>query len=123
MKIILQLIFVFLFAEFASAQTSMPVNINKAKLSWSWAADAGGGTPDGFKVKCGNTTGNYTRITTITNPAARTVDVKDAITGSGQWFCTVTAFNQFDESAGANEVSFFAGAGPSAPTNFVIQAQ
>lgn len=109
-------------ASTAYAQTSVSVNINKAKLAWQWTQGSGGAA-DGFNVKCGNTPGNYTRITAINNPAARSVDVKDAITGSGQWFCTVTAFNQFDESAGASEVNFFAGAGPSAPTNLIIQAQ
>lgn len=113
---------VYLVADVVHAQTSVSVNINKAKLSWQWTQGTGG-VADGFNIKCGNTTGNYTKITTINNPTARTADVKDAITGSGQWFCIVTAFNQFDESAGASEVSFFAGDGPSAPTNLTIQAQ
>jgi len=115
-------LFVLTLASSANAQTSISVNLAKAKLSWAWTQGTGGAA-DGFRVKCGNTTGNYTRITTITNPAARLADVKDIITGSGQWFCIVTAFNQFDESPGTNEVSFFAGAGPSAPTNLIIQAQ
>lgn len=104
------------------AQTVIAVDLNKAKLSWDWTQGAGGMVEE-FRVKCGNTSGNYTRVTSLANPAAREVAVRDAIAGSGNWFCVVTAANQFGESGVSNEVPFVAGAAPSSPTNTRVTAQ
>jgi len=83
----------------AQAQTTIAVDLNRAKLTWQWAQ---GAAPDDgmaaeFRMKCGPTAGNYTKVTTISNPVTREIAVKDAITGSGNWFCVVTAANQFGD--------------------------
>ena len=105
----------------AQAQTSVAVDINKAKLMWDWTQGTGG-VPAEFLVKCGTTSQNYTRITSVA-PTLRELSVSSAITGSGNWFCTVSAANQFGESANGNEVPFVAGAVPSSPTNMRVTAQ
>lgn len=103
------------------AQTTVAVDINNAKLAWDWSQGTGG-PPDEFRVKCGSSTGNYSRVTSV-GPTARELSVKAAITGSGNWFCAVSAANQFGESANSNEVNFAAGASPSSPTGLRVSAQ
>lgn len=109
-----------LLAANAPAQTSISVDINKAKLQWDWAQGSGG-IPDNFLVKCGQSTGNYTRITQVLYPST-SVNISSVITGQGNWFCAVSAFNQFGESGLSNEVPFVAGAVPSPPSNARVTA-
>lgn len=108
----------------AHAQTSVSVDINKAKLAWTWAQGTGG-PADGFNVKCGTASKTYSK-TTVVGPAVRDIAVNSAITGLGTWFCVVTAFNgtgtSMLESGPTNEVSFLAGAIPVNPTSLTIQA-
>ena len=106
----------------AGAQTLTAVDINKAILSWTWVADGNGGIPDTFRMKCGNQTGVYTKITDVAYPT-NSMPVKSAISGSGNWFCVVTASNQFGESGPSNELPFVAGAIPSSPTSLTVLAQ
>ena len=118
--------FALLFGLAASTSAQViAVDMNKAKLMWDWTQGAApnDGTPDEFRVKCGGVSGTYTKITVVVGSAVRELPVKSAITGSGDWFCVVTAANQFGESGPTNEVPFVAGVGPSSPTNLVIQAQ
>jgi len=100
---------------------SVSVDINRAKLSWTWAQGTGGLASE-FRVKCGQTSGAYTNTTVVPYPTL-TINVKDAITGNGNWFCAVTAANSFGESGASNEVPFVAGAAPSNSPVLSIQAQ
>ena len=111
----------FAFCKTVDAQTSISVDINKASLEWVFNQGAGG-VADKFNVKCGPSTGQYTKTTERPN-TARTIPIKDAITGIGSWFCTVSAANTFGESPNSNEVSFTAGTVPVPPTNLTIKAQ
>lgn len=122
MRSILIILAVLMISVTAQAQTTISVDINKAKLAWDWTQGTGG-IPTEFRVKCGAATGNYSRVTTLADPAARGANIRDVITGSGNWFCAVTAANAFGESVPSNEVNFSAGAAPSAPTNARVSAQ
>ena len=102
---------------------SIAVDINRAKLAWTWTPDATSGTPSEFRMKCGATSGNYTKVTVVADSNAREMAVKDAITGNGNWFCAVSAANQFGESGLSNEVPFVAGAAPSGGLKLTVQAQ
>ena len=109
-----------LLAGDAAAQTSISVDISKARLQWDWAQGTGG-LPDNFLVKCGQSSGSYSKTTPVAYPTT-TIPVAQAITGQGNWFCTVSAINQFGESANANEVPFVAGAVPLPPSNARVTA-
>jgi hypothetical protein len=107
----------------SEAQTAIAVDINRAKLSWDWVQVAPTDSiPDDFVVKCGQSTGNYTKLTPVVFPTKQ-VAVKDAIAGNGSWFCVVTARNQFGESLPSNEVNFTAGNIPGSATNLTVSAQ
>ena len=80
------------------AQTTIAVDINKAKLTWQWAQGTGSAA-DGYNVKCGPTSGAYTKVTIVTPSTAKEVPVLSAITGPGVYFCAVSAFNIFGDSA------------------------
>ncbi len=97
------------------------VNIDKAALYWTW--DGTTDFPTEFRCKCGNSPGNYTKITVIADPAARQCPVKTAIGSSGDWFCVVTAANLYGESGPTNEVFFSAGSPPINPKNAGIKTQ
>jgi hypothetical protein len=109
-------------AALSYAQTTVAVDISKAKLAWSWSQGSGSAATQ-FIVKCGTTTGVYTKITSLTDVTARSVPISTAIAGPGTWFCVVTAANQFGESAPTNEVSFNAGSIPVSATSLTVQAQ
>src|SRR5262245_48522437 len=119
MKILITLL-VCLFAASAFAQT-VHVDLNKASLAWDWVKGTGDDAT-GFKTKCGLSAGTYTIIKSW-GPTIRQVNLKDAITTPGKWFCVVTAFNDFGESGPSNEISFNAGAVPVAPSDLKVQAQ
>ena len=104
------------------AQTTISVDIDKATLSWTWTQGTGGSVSE-FRMKCGQTTGIYTKVTVLAVPVARSMPVKTAIAGPGNWFCAVTAANQFGESGPSNEIAFAAGNVPIAPTGLQIIAQ
>ena len=103
----------------ANAQALQSVNINRAKLTWTWAV-GDGGAADYFNMKCGTAPGSYTRITRVNAPTTE-LSVAQAIAGSGTWYCVVTAVNQFGESGPSNELPFVAGAAPSTPGNLTVQ--
>ncbi len=109
-------------ATFAEAQTTIAVDIAKAKFVWTWAQGTGGAVAQ-FHVKCGTATGSYTTDTIVNDPAARQLPISSAITAPGTYFCVVAAANQFGQSANSNQVSFAAGAVPVAPASLTIQAQ
>jgi hypothetical protein len=129
MKTLLVLFLSFIPLPFAfpvGAQTAISVDINKAVLRWNWVQ--GTGDPaQVFKVKCGTQSKVYTRITDILYVPSATntfqTPIRPLIGGSGNWFCAVSAANQIGESGVTNEVNFFAGALPSAPTNAEVVAQ
>ena len=101
------------------SQTTIAVDINKAKLTWQWAQGTGSAA-DGYNVKCGPTSGAYTKVTIVTPSTAKEVPVLSAITGPGTYFCAVSAFNIFGDSAVSNEVTFNAGSAPLPPTSATI---
>ena len=116
----LALLAVLAFAAAAEAQT-VQVDINRATLLWTWTADPDSGPVDEFRLKCGNQSGNYTKITSIAG-TARELAVKSAITGQGNWFCAVTAANAIGESGASNEVNFAAAAGPAGKIGLQLKA-
>lgn len=106
---------------FAAPLLAQPiiVDLNRAQLAWQWSKGTGSDVNE-FRVKCGQSSGAYTKVTVYPNPAQRTAQVRDVIAGSGVWYCIVTAANQYGEAA-SNEVPFDAGAAPSSPFNLQVQ--
>lgn len=101
------------------AQTTIAIDINKAKLQWQWTQ--GVGSPaDGFSIKCGPTAGSYIRITNIAPGVLRETAIATVIGGPGTYFCTISAYNEFGESGLSNEVTFRAGTVPDKPNPLVI---
>ena len=76
-----------------------------------------------FTLKCGNTPGVYRLIVPIGDPKSRSIAVQTVGVSPGNWFCSVTAVNEFGESPTSNEVSFSAGDVPLGPSNLTIQAK
>ena len=106
----------------AIAHSQTNVNANKATLDWTFTQDPTQGVPDGFNVKCGVTQGGpYTKITTV-SPTTFTILVKNAMVGTGNNACIVTAENIYGESAPTNEVFFSAGIPPNAPFSLQVTA-
>lgn len=120
--ILMVLILIAGLADHVWAQTVISVDITKATLAWTWTQGTGGAVAE-FRVKCGPTSAAYTKTTALADPAARSVAVSAAIAGPGNWFCVVTAANQFGESGPSNEVPFAAGNAPAAPSGLQITAQ
>lgn len=111
------------FAPVAAFAQSVSVDINRAKLTWTWTSAVGSGAPTEFRVKCGQFPSLYTKTTIVSDPAVREIAVKAVIGGQGNWFCVVTAANSFGESGNSNEVPFVAGAAPSGSIAASISAQ
>jgi hypothetical protein len=107
----------------AAGAQSVSVDINRAQLNWTWAPAAGSGAPTQFLMKCGQVSGQYSRVSTIADPTVRSIAVKTVIGGQGNWFCAVSAANSFGESGLSNEVPFVAGAAPSGSAVLSIVAQ
>lgn len=74
-------------------------------IEWDWSQGSGVAI-EGFKVKCGRTSGSYTVTTTITDTTARSYDLYTVTNGKGQWYCTVVAYTGSTESSAASEASF-----------------
>jgi hypothetical protein len=116
-----------------SAQTTLAVDITKASLVWTWTKGTQAGVNDGVPTEwwfyCGTTAGapNVAPVklpyVTPTSGTSYSQPVKPLIAGSGTWFCSLVASNQFGQSARTNEVSFTAGTLPVAATGLVIQSQ
>ena len=122
MRMLAGFMLLMLVAAPAAAQTTISVDIAKARLSWTWAQGTKGPVAE-FRVKCGAAAGTYTTITRLADPAIRSVAVSAVLSGPGTYFCVVSAANSFGESANSNEVTFAAGDVPTAPSGFQIQAQ
>jgi hypothetical protein len=107
------------------AQVVAQADLNKAKLTWEWTQGVAplDGQVAEFTVKCGQTTGVYTKLTKIVTATVRDANVRDVVGGSGNWFCTVSASNSFGESGNSNEVPFVAGAAPSKPFSTQVRPQ
>src|SRR5262249_51132206 len=101
----------------AQTPTAIVVNYNTAKLTWTWTkgAPANDGDATEFRVKCGAASGQYTITKVLADPAARSVAVSAVVTQVGQYYCAVSAANQFGESGLSNEVFFLAGKMPANP--------
>lgn len=120
-KLLLSLLLILAASTIANAQTTIAVNINTAVLQWN--APTGGAAPTEYRVKCGTAAGTYTLPPAVVQAPTTSVPVKSAIPSSGNYFCVVSAANQFGESPNSNEVVFQAGDVPLAPTNLVIQSK
>jgi len=94
------------------------VDIGKAKLRWD--APTMGGTPDQYHVKCGDATGNYNHPQVDIAAPNTQIEIKLVVPTLGQYFCVVSAENQFGVSENSNEVNFTAGAVPGSPTNLKL---
>ena len=83
-------------------------DLNKARLTWNWiqGAPPSDGTVSEFRVKCGQSSKVYNKLTVIADPAARSVAVRQVIQGSGNWYCVIHAANVAGESGPSNEVFF-----------------
>jgi len=101
----------------ATAQTTISVNINQARLVWDWTQGAppDDGVPMEFRVKCSIVGGAALPVVT-TSASAREIPVKQVVSGPGEYSCHLTAANEFAESAPSNAVSFRAGSPPTAPS-------
>lgn len=107
----------------AQIPPSLSVDLNLAQLEWTWVKGAPptDGLPDEFLVKCEKPTGE-SKITSMM-AIARAAPIRQVITGSGDWFCVVTAKNKFGESGVSNQVFFAAGATPSSPTGVKVTSK
>jgi len=104
-----------------AAEPPAPTDLNKTALAWHWTQGSAGAA-EYFRVKCGKAAGAHTLVTTLSSPDARSVPLVTVITGSGLWYCVVTAVNTYGESPPSNEIFFDAGAAPSAPTDTHLEA-
>ena len=110
------IVIVIVFAANASAQQII-VDWDKAVLTWTWQENPGSVT-NGWRMKCGQTSGTYTVITDVADPAARSMSVKQATGGGtyGTWFCIVVPYNNISPKPGegkpSNVVSFQGGQTP-----------
>lgn len=120
-KLLFALTLILATTTIAHAQATIAVDINTATLQWN--APSGGGAPTEYRVKCGTAASSYTLPPTIVPFPTTTVPVKSAIPSAGNYFCVVSAANQFGESPNSNEIAFQAGDVPLAPTNLVIQSR
>lgn len=99
------------------AQTPPKVSFQKGTLSWEYTQGTALATE--FRMKCGTSSGIYTKITII--PVAnRSLPVSQAIPAVGTYYCAVVAANDFGESDPSNEVNFIAGNTPNTPTNLKL---
>lgn len=73
-------------------------------LSWTW--EQGTGDPaDEFRLKCGESPGNYTRTIALASGLRSTLIPGELLTG-GTWYCVLVASNTAGESGPTNEVVF-----------------
>ncbi len=97
----------------ATAQQALSVDIAKGRLSW--AAGAGGGKVEEYRVKCGIEPGVYTLPVVKVLPPATGTPIKSAVPAPGKYFCVVTAANEHGESDPSNEVAVLLTATTSEP--------
>lgn len=102
---------------FAQIPTSISVDYNKAKLSWSYPADKIDNVST-FIVNCTSTSGDVNHV--VIAPTV-TVPLLDFITVVGSYTCTVMAENEFGTSGPSNSVLFKAGVSPVNPTLLMIE--
>lgn len=97
------------------------VDLNRAKIVWTWTPDPSGNTQTEFKVSCGQVSKTYTTVNSV-GPGVRELPVKAAVTGLGNWFCVVQASNQFG-AVTSSEIAFAVGVAPAGKLDLFIQAQ
>jgi hypothetical protein len=102
----------------ANAQAAT-VDLNKATINWTFTPGAGSGVQEKFEVRCGQTTGVYTKVTTYAASAV-SGNIRDVITGSGNWFCVVAAMNTLSEVR-STETPFVAAVGLSGIVTVIIK--
>lgn len=102
------------------AQVLIAVDIERQSLAWD--APVGGGAVVEYRVSCGPSSGNYTKITPVAAPST-SIPAKNAIDGLGAWFCVVAAANQFGESGSSNEIGFEVGMKPGDPANLILRGE
>ena len=102
----------------AAAQTSIAVDINKAKFKWEWAQGTGDAATN-FRIKCN--AGVVSAV--ISDVTLREYPVKSVISATGNYTCVIVAENKIGSSGDSNSVVFDAGSVPVGAANFTIEAQ
>ncbi len=108
------------------------VDISKAKLMWEApivctqfpnVPPGCGGEAATYHVKCGDTSGNYNHPVVDVAAPNTEIEVKLIVPSLGEYFCVLSAENQFGVSGNSNELNFTAGATPGNPTNLSVVGQ
>lgn len=117
-RIIVAIILSLLLSSTANGQAAT-VDINKATINWTFAPTVGSGVIEKWEIRCGQTTGVYTKITSY-SASAVSGNIRDVITGSGNWFCIAVAMNSLSEVKSI-ETPFVAAAGLSGTVTVIIK--
>lgn len=105
-------------SAFAQIPTSVSVDYNKAKISWTYPA-AKITNVSTFIISCTSTSGDVVHV--VMAPTV-TVPLLDFITVVGSYTCVVVAENEFGTSGPSNSVLFKAGVSPIDPTLLLIES-
>ena len=92
----------------------LAVDLNKARFEWNWAQGTGG-LASAFSMKCGSESGNYTNSVRVEDVSVTQMPLSSLVASPGEYYCAVSAVNEFGESAVSNEVHFKAGLSPLPP--------
>ncbi len=106
-------------SAFAQTPTSISVDYNKAKLSWTYPVTAMLNV-DTFTISCTSASGDVTHTVMAPTKVALLLDF---ITVVGSYTCEVVAENEFGTSGPSNSVLFKAGVSPIDPTLLLIMSQ
>jgi hypothetical protein len=117
-RFIIALILALLLSSTAHGQAAT-VDLNKATINWTFAPGVGSGILEKWEVRCGQTSGVYTKITNYA-ASASSGNIRDVITGSGNWFCVVAAMNALSEVK-STETPFVAAVGLSGTVTVIIK--
>src|SRR3990167_8212526 len=113
---------------------SLAVAANKTLFYWTPPTTNVDGTPltdlSGYKVYCGNSTGNYTiakdtrmQLPKVSGEVEYLISNVIPAAGDKQWFCALAAYDDAgNESGYSNEISFFLDAvQPDVPTGLGVK--
>lgn len=105
---------------FSWAQSApQPVDLSKAAFKWTWVQGTTG-MVEKWHLRCGPTTGSYSLLKELIDPAARQMPINQIITAEGTYFCVISAVNSIGASAPSTEVSFRAGKVPGPAATFEV---
>lgn len=106
----------------AQPPASIAVDIETATFQWDWTKGTGGDIEEWHVVCARDGTTPVEVVHVVSDPAARSIAVKQVVGETGNYACTVMAVNTFGKSGPSNQVVFQAGTLPAAPTNLRIQS-